>query len=149
MVLNRSSESFDSPRKAKAWDKLRSLLEELGTMELKPEVQEVIVRSVQELNAYEGSDARLITLARKLSNRILWSLEKQMNIVAANHHRTRWLALGMSVFGIPMGAAFGLSLGNMAFLGIGIPVGMAVGIAIGSSMDTKAKEEGRQLNYSV
>ena len=149
MMLNRGSETFDSPKKMKSWEKLRSLIEELGTLDLVPEVQEEIVRSVQELNAFEGNDAKLLQLGRKKTYRILQVLEKKMHVVARNQYRVRWLALGMSVFGIPMGAAFGLSLGNMAFLGIGIPIGMAVGIAIGTSMDSKAKEEGRQLNYSA
>lgn len=149
MILKRSSESFDSPRKIKAWGKLRSLLEELGTMDLKPKVQEEIVRSVQELNAFEGSDAKLISMARRKSNRILHSLEKEMNVVAANQFRTRWMALGMSIFGVPMGLAFAMALGSMAFLGIGLPIGMAVGIGLGSAMDEKARKEGRQLNYSV
>ena len=80
MILNRGSETFDSPRKVKTWDKLRQLIEELGTMELKPAVQEEMVRSVQELNVFQGSDAKLISLARKKMNGILRVLEKEMNL---------------------------------------------------------------------
>ncbi len=149
MILNRGSESFDSPRKTKLWEKLRNLLSELGGMELNTAVQEEIVRSVQELNTFQGNDAKLISLARKKINRILQVLEKEMNVVAKNHHRTRWLVLGMTTFGVPMGIAIGLSLQNMAFLGIGISVGFAFGIAIGSYLDQKAAREGRQLFYEL
>jgi hypothetical protein len=53
----------------------------------------------------------------------------------------------MSAFGLPLGVAFGAALGNMAFLGIGLPIGMSIGIALGNGMDTKAKNEGRQLEW--
>ncbi|MBT8222071.1 MAG: hypothetical protein KJN96_02760 [Eudoraea sp.] len=59
------------------------------------------------------------------------------------------MALGMAVFGVPMGVAFGAALDNMAFLGIGIPIGMAIGIAIGTAMDEQAKKEGRQLDIDL
>jgi hypothetical protein len=36
------------------------------------------------------------------------------------------MVLGMSAFGIPMGVAFGLSMGNIGLLGIGLPIGMGV-----------------------
>ena len=55
----------------------------------------------------------------------------------------------MTTFGLPIGAALGLSLGNMAFLGIGLPVGMSIGLGIGASMDKKAFEEGRQLDIEL
>ena len=60
-----------------------------------------------------------------------------------------WLALGMSTFGIPIGVAFGLSIGNIALLGAGLPIGMAIGLVVGSKMDKKAFEEGRQLNIEL
>jgi hypothetical protein len=59
------------------------------------------------------------------------------------------MAIGMSAFGIPLGVAFGTSLGNMGLLGIGIPIGMVIGMAIGSGMDKKAFEEGRQLDLEM
>jgi hypothetical protein len=55
----------------------------------------------------------------------------------------------MAGFGIPIGVAFGASLGNMAFLGIGLPIGLATGIAVGSGMDKKAFEEGRRLDVEI
>ena len=59
------------------------------------------------------------------------------------------MVLGMSAFGIPMGVLFGLSIGNMGMLGIGLPIGMAIGVGLGSSMDKKAYNEGRQLDFVV
>ena len=55
----------------------------------------------------------------------------------------------MSVFGLPIGAALGLSFGNMGLIGIGLPLGGCVGIFVGSQMDKKAFEEGRQLDIEI
>ena len=76
-------------------------------------------------------------------------LAQKLKIVPINYFRKTWFVLGMTVFGLPIGAALGLSLGNMAFLGIGLPVGMSMGLAMGARMDNKAKEEGRQLDIEL
>ncbi len=46
-----------------------------------------------------------------------------------------------------MGVLFGLRIGNMGMLGIGLLIGMAIGLGLGSSMDKKAYNEGRQLDF--
>jgi drug/metabolite transporter (DMT)-like permease len=69
--------------------------------------------------------------------------------VTKNHYRNTWLALGMGVFGIPLGVTFGVSLGNMGLLGIGLPIGIVVGLAVGSVLDKKAFEAGRQLDLEI
>ncbi|RIW17555.1 hypothetical protein D0X99_06620 [Algoriphagus lacus] len=86
-------------------------------------------------------------LTAKLTD-ILKQLEKELKLVPKDHFRTQWMVVGMSAFGLPFGVAFGLSLGNLAYLGLGLPFGMAIGIALGTSMDEKAKKEGRQLNLT-
>ncbi len=55
----------------------------------------------------------------------------------------------MAAFGIPLGVAFGISIGNMGLLGIGLPIGMVIGMAVGSVMDKKAVESGRQLDLEI
>ncbi|WP_051416939.1 hypothetical protein [Sediminibacterium salmoneum] len=59
------------------------------------------------------------------------------------------MVVGMSAFGLPIGVAFGMSIGNLGMLGIGLPIGMAIGIGVGSSLDNKAKLAGRQLAFEV
>jgi hypothetical protein len=59
------------------------------------------------------------------------------------------MVVGMSVFGLPLGVAVGVSIGQMGFLAIGLPVGMGIGIALGSYLDNKAKKEGRQLDVEL
>ncbi|MBT8322649.1 MAG: hypothetical protein KJO94_04145, partial [Eudoraea sp.] len=72
-----------------------------------------------------------------------------LKIVTKNYYRNLWLALGMTVFGIPLGVAFGAAQDNMAFLGVGIPIGMAIGIGVGTAMDEQAKKKGKQLDIDL
>lgn len=59
------------------------------------------------------------------------------------------MVLGMPTIGLPIGVAFGASIGNMGLLGIGLPIGMVIGLALGSGMDKKVSKEGRQLNIEL
>lgn len=86
---------------------------------------------------------------RKTQSRSIKLIEKELKIVTKNNNRNTWLAIGMSAFGIPLGVAFGTSLGNMGFIGIGLPIGMAIGIVIGTGMDKRSFEEGRQLDLEI
>ena len=72
-------------------------------------------------------------------------LRSEYNLVTPDFYRNLWLGLGMAALGIPFGVAFSAALGNFAFIGIGLPIGLAMGIAIGTSLDKKAKNEGRVL----
>jgi hypothetical protein len=76
-------------------------------------------------------------------------VEKELKLVTKNHYRRLWMVLGMTIFGVLLGVAFGASLGNMAFLGLGLPIGMAIGIGVGTVMDKKAATEGRQLDVDL
>lgn len=53
--------------------------------------------------------------------RILKLIEKELKLVPKNSYRNRWMAIGMSAFGVPIGAG----------------------------MDKKAFEEGRQLDMEI
>ena len=50
-------------------------------------------------------------------------------------------------FGIALGTAFGVSMGNMGLLGVGLPTGMVIGIAVGSGMDKKAQEKDLPIDF--
>ncbi|MBI1343563.1 MAG: hypothetical protein GC171_11570 [Terrimonas sp.] len=112
-------------------------------------VVEKINAAIEYLNAFQGHDRDYMKALRKSQFEILSFLEKDLKWVPVNYYRNRWLALGMAVFGIPLGVAMGLSLGSMAFIGIGLPFGIAIGIAIGTDMDKKAKAAGKQLDIDI
>jgi len=139
--------------KVKKWQakytELEILIDELGKRELPPEVVRPINQGIAFLNKFLGSNQALLKQVRAVELRILKLIEKELKLVTKNSYRTRWMVIGMSAFGVPLGMAFGAGLGNMAFLAIGIPLGMSIGIAIGTGMDKKAFEEGRQLDIEI
>ncbi len=133
----------------KLLDKLidfNELVNELNKREIPTLLEKIINEEIHSLNSLMGSEKELTQQLRKVRNRIVILVEKELHLVPKNHHRNRWIALGMGAFGIPFGVAFGFALGNLAFIGIGIPIGLAIGIAVGSAKDKKVRQEGKQLD---
>jgi len=131
------------------YKELVKLTDELRKRDLAPEIVSSINQGIAFLNSFSGTNQALLKQVRAVEHRILKLIEKELKLVPKNSYRTRWMVIGMSAFGVPIGMAFGAGLGNMAFLAIGIPFGMSIGIAIGTSMDKKAFEEGRQLDIEI
>jgi len=125
-----------------------ALLLELRKKELPDVIAEYINEEVKSLNELP-TGTELIKALKKKQTKIIQLTEKQLKIVPKNYYRNMWLALGISVFGLPIGVAIGLSLGNIGLLGIGFPFGIAVGMAVGTGMDKKAFTEGRQLDVEI
>ncbi len=132
-----------------SYEQFERLILEIKKKKLPEEIELVINRQISSLNSATGSEKILRTEIRKEQSKIVGLLARKLKIVPINYFRKTWFVLGMTVFGIPIGAAFGLSLNNMAYLGIGLPVGMSIGLAVGTKMDIKAKEEGRQLDIEL
>jgi len=132
-----------------SYEQFERLILEIKKKKLPEEIELVINKHITQLNSITDTDKILRNEIRKEQSKIVGMLAQKLKIVPINYFRKTWFVLGMTVFGIPIGAAFGLSLNNMAYLGIGLPVGMSIGLAIGSRMDNKAKEEGRQLDIEL
>ena len=122
---------------------------ELRRKELTNETVNSINDRIARINSVTGSEKELRKQIKNTQSGIIKLIEKEHKLVTKNHYRNTWLVVGMAVFGIPLGVAFGASLGNMAFLGIGLPIGMAIGSAVGTAMDKKAFEEGRQIDLEI
>lgn len=132
--------------------KLNGMYSQLGTFLLElekksptPELATYINNCVAEINnsTLEGNGLR--RLVRTKQGAIVKQAEKTMKLVPKNYYRNLWMMVGMSAFGVPLGAGFGAIMGNMGLLGLGLPIGMAIGLAVGTGMDKKALQEGRQL----
>lgn len=130
-------------------DVFEKLLNELRSRDLPESMIESINQQITLINAAGLDEKSFAKQLSKSQSVILKQLEKELKVVPKNHYRTTFMSLGMAAFGIPIGVAFGLSLGNLAFLGIGLPIGLAVGIAIGSAKDKKAADEGNQLDVEI
>lgn len=133
----------------KLFEKLESLLDELRAKTLSGHLVKQVNLRIDQINAMQDGDKKLIKELRKTPALILNATEKEMKLVAKNYYRNTWLVIGLSAFGLPLGVAFSVSINNMSFIGAGMPFGMLIGMAYGKSMDKKAKSEGRQLEFEV
>ena len=147
--LNQREFRDESPKTRKAYDQLEKLLNVLRKKNLSDTIISSINSDVDKINniQYHGNAYR-----RLINNTISGIIElvaKEMKIVPANYYRNYWMSLGLAVFGLPLGVVFGSSLGNMAFIGVGLPIGLVIGQVVGTQMDKKALEEGRQIDISI
>lgn len=139
----------DNPKLSKAFDHFDELLLELKKREFPEAIIQSINIEIEQINTFLESEKELRKRIRYSQSSILKLIEKDLKIVPKNHYQNIWLTHGMSAFGLPLGVAFGASLGNMGLLAIGIPIGMLFGLAIGSYMDKKAFRNGKQLNFEI
>jgi len=137
------------PKAKMIYARFKTFLKEINEKNLPDETVRTINQKIEELNAVPVSGNSFKRPLLKKQQQITKLLEQGYKIVPKNYYRNLWLVLGMSVFGIPIGAAYGASMGNMGLLSIGLPIGMAIGIAVGSGMDKKAFKDGRQLNVEL
>ncbi|MFT4779247.1 MAG: hypothetical protein ACJAU0_001835 [Flavobacteriales bacterium] len=137
------------PKLAQTYAQFSGLLNKLNENNLPDTVANEINKDIEELNSVSDSEKILRKQIRKKQGKIITFIEKELKFVVKNHYRNTWLAIGMSVFGIPLGIIFGSIFENMAFIGIGLPIGMVFGIALGTQMDKKAFAEGRQIDIEL
>ena len=126
-----------------------SLIKLINDKNLTLNVIKKINDDITELNSSQVMGTALSHLIKKKQNKIIKLTEKELKIVPKNYYRNLWMVLGMSAFGLPLGVAFGLSLGNIGLLAIGLPIGMAIGTLVGSKLDKKALESGKQLDIEL
>jgi len=134
---------------ASQYNQLGTLLNALELMKLPKETTDFIDQEIEQLNAIADADKYFVKAIKDKENKILKFVEKKHKIVPKKHYQTLWMVLGMSAFGLPMGTAFGLIMGNIGLLGIGLPIGMGVGVGVGTYLDKKAFNEGRQLDVDL
>jgi hypothetical protein len=127
------------------YTQLGVFLQELEKKSPTPELATYINSCVEEINNSTLAGNGLRRLLRTKQGAVVKQAEKTMKLVPKNYYRNLWMMVGMSAFGVPLGAGFGAIMGNMGLLGLGLPIGMAIGLAVGSGMDKKALQEGRQL----
>jgi hypothetical protein len=91
-------------------EKLNSLLKLLAKRDLPPHIITFINTELADINELKGREKKDGRIVWKHQQRILKKLEKELKLVPKHHYRNLWMVLGMSVFGIPMGVAFGAAL---------------------------------------
>lgn len=128
-----------------AHQQMVKLLAALEKKEVPDVIQDEVDVKVANLNVFTGSEKEHARALEQTHRYLLRILQEKLNWVPKDYYRNQWMALGMSVFGLPMGVALGISLDNMAFMAAFLPIGMVIGMALGAGMDKKAAEEGRVL----
>jgi hypothetical protein len=144
-TLNKDADGYSDKRMQNEIQRIEALLADFKKRTISNEAEALINAEIADINSIAEDDKRSVRKLAGMYQNILALLEKHMNLVWPNWYQSRWMAIGMAAFGLPIGVAFGAALGSMAFISLGLPIGLSIGIGIGSGMDKKAKEEGRQL----
>lgn len=137
----------DSQRLVKAHQQMEKLIAALEKKQPPQEIVDEVDAKIAHLNAYNGDDKGFKRELKRANQAILKMVLEKLNWVPKDYYRTQWMALGMSIFGLPFGVTMGLALDNMAFMAAFLPFGMVIGMSIGAGLDKKAAEEGRVLDY--
>ena len=137
-------------RLSQLYNQFDVLLSELRNKQLPSAIVETINKEVEEINTSNSLTTNdLRKVIKKKQTAILRLLEKELKLVPKNYYRTLWLALGMTVFGMPLGVLAGVLLGKPGLFAIGLPIGVAIGVTVGTAMDKTAAKENRQLNLEI
>lgn len=111
-ILKHRDDFADHSNLDQAQMQFTELIQELNHKNIPDKTVKIINLHISELNSstQKGKDFR--KLLTKKQNKIVKFLEKEHKIVPKNYYRNIWMALGLAAFGIPIGVAFGLNLGN-------------------------------------
>ena len=96
----------------------------------------------------DNEDIKLNELISQFT-KLLKKKKKNLKLVPKNYYRNTWMALGIAVFGLPIGILMGVCWDSMVYLSIGLPIGLVIGLGLGAGMDNKALKEGRQLDMDI
>ena len=133
----------------KEYQLLEELIAELQARELPPEVVVNMNIEISRLNVVANDHGKLYFYVKLVKKKLLKTLVKELELVPKNYYRNFWLAIGMSVIGIPFGAIFSMLWDNYSYISYGMLIGMVLGLAIGTELDKKALENNRQLDLEI
>lgn len=148
-ALNQRNSIFSNLKEKNSYDQLQQLLIAVAEKDIPTSIIETINQTIDSLNNIEEGNPSFRKMVKKAEANILKLLEKELKLVPVNHYKKLWMVLGMSAFGMPIGVALGISMGNLGLLGIGLPIGMGIGTLSGISQDKKALAQGKQLAFEA
>ena len=147
--LIRRQDGVPGSKLTKAYDSFEQLIRALERKSIPSHVIGIINMDIDDINSFVGSDLQLAKVIRRIERHILKRMEKDFKLVVRNHYRRAWLVAGMTVIGIPFGLLLGAGTENVSYLAIGIPVGMLIELIIGGTLDKRAKDLGKQLDFTM
>ncbi len=147
-ALNKRSDIAQNKKLHRAFLQFEKLIYELNKKEVPGEIVSTVNTYIDAVNSISNSEKEFRKQLKKSRSGILKLIEKELKLVTKHHYRNMGMAIGLAL-GVAFGSAFGSTTNNMSLIGVGIPIGMAIGIAIGTTMDKKAKENGKQLDLEI
>ena len=139
-------QSTENTRLQKAHQQVTGLIAALDKREVPQDITEEINIIIANLNAFTGDEKQFARELNQAYQHILKLVQEKLNWVPKDFYRNQWMALGLSVFGLPLGVVMGLALDDMTYMAVFFPLGMVFGMGIGAGLDKKAVEEGRVLD---
>lgn len=130
-----------------AYNTYERLLSAIAKKEIPEKINTIIEMEIAEINNFKQEDGSLFVFMKKSQVILLSVLESSLGIVARNHYRNQWMALGLAAFGVPLGVAIAMMTENWGLMGLGMAIGLPVGMAVGKMKDNKAAAEGKQLDF--
>lgn len=79
-----------------------------------------------------------------LQKKALNHLQKNHKLITPRYYTNLCMACGIGI-GLPLGIVFSNLLGQVAYIGFGLPIGAGIGLSIGSALDAKAKKDGLMI----
>lgn len=120
------------------YDQLQHLLNELDKKKISEETVQKINSETAAISATSLRDKDLYKMLKQKQTGIIKLLEK--NIKSSLKLLPQFMAgCRDGRVRASIGVAFGLLMGNIALLSIGLPIGMGIGVAVGTSLDKKLK----------
>jgi len=125
---------------------LNILISEIEAKSIPEEVCFKINYQIDKVNfSYRENDGLIKKQLDIAFRKILNILKRDLGIIPENYYRNLWLALGMSVFGLPLGALIATLTSNTSYLVFGMLMGIVIGIAYGSKKDKDALQENKVI----
>lgn len=122
------------------------LISEIETKNIPEEVCYKVNYQIDKINSINGESEEQIKKQLEITfKKILNILEQDLGIIPQNYYRNMWLALGMSVFGLPLGVLIATFSSNISYLVFGMLIGMIAGLAYGSKKDQDALKENKVI----
>ena len=128
----------ESKRLNKAYLQMQSLIDALNQKAIPEAIQQSINRDIESINSFEGTDTELRKYIKKIRYKTLKLVENELELVAINHYRDLYMAIGMAL-GVAVSTFYDHN-------GISLIIGLVVGMTLGANMDKKAAAKDKQLN---
>ena len=152
MPLNELKRTIDpavDEKLFKTYNQFNNLIQCLQNHDLPEEINIEINKAVDLINKSNLFGLDLAKQIKVNQNAIINKVVKQLKLVPKNYYRMFWSSLGITAIGLPIGVGLSTYLKNIAYIALGLPIGLGLGHFIGQSLDKKAQQEGRQLDFDM